>query len=145
MIEYDFLPAHLVAGEIARNVGCHYKEIEDKDRLNIDWDYYLSAGLSGSCMVVTARSESELIGYAIFLISSSSRKKHIIEAYCDGLFIEKKFRGIGPSLMREADAFLESYGVNETNYVIESDRIGRLMQKAGFQRRHTIWSKRYGQ
>lgn len=143
MIEYAVVPGALVAGEIAPNIAWQYQDSEDPEgQINIDWDYYLSLG--PACQVVTARSDGRLIGYSIFVISTSSRQKHVLEAWNEGLFVEREFRGaVGPRLMKESDAFLKSIGVKQSHFVNSTPRMARLMRRNGMEPTHTIWSKKY--
>jgi GNAT superfamily N-acetyltransferase len=145
-LSFAFEPAHLVASEIAPHVARHHKEMLDSDAngaVNVDWESYIQGGLAGSCMIVTARHGGKLVGYSIYQIGRNSRQKHIMEAYGDGLFIEKEFRGFGRQFLEKADEFLKEYGVHQTHYALESARLGRWMAKAGYQSKTRIWSKQY--
>lgn len=142
---FDFVPAHLIAPEIAPNVARHHREMRDYGeghRLNIDWESYLAAGLQGSCMVATMRHGGVLVGYSIYFIQPNPRHKHITEATGEGLVIEKEHRGrMFRSFQEKAEQFLKSYGAQTVNYLSGSESVGRLMRQCGLKPQFTIWSK----
>lgn len=147
MIEFDFVQFHLVAGEIAPNVARHYREMSEGDDYgppNIDWDTYIQASVNGQCMTVTARDKNKLIGYAVYVIGRNPRYKHILEAESNGVFLEKEYRGkIGIRLLKKADEFLSKIGVQETNYTLSDERVGKILERNGYQTHYRIWSKKY--
>ena len=142
---YDFVPFHLVAEEIAKNLENHYDDVDLKDdygRPNLDWDSYLALSLAGRCKVVTARNE-RLVGYSAFCISNNLNHKGITEAANTGIFIDKAYRGkITLELIRKSDEYLRDIGVDEIIYVLNDDRIGTLLKRAKYKAKHTVWSSR---
>jgi|GEM_PF-3056683 len=146
-IKFGFEPAHLVAGEIAPHIVRHHQSIFDRDdngSINIDWDTYMGGGLHGICMIATARHNENLVGYAVYQIGTNNRQKHIVEAFCEGFFVEPEYRGtLGSALLRHADVFLSRYGVQQTHYLIENDRIGRLLARQNYHCEFKLWSKKY--
>lgn len=142
---YDFVPFHLVAEEIAKNLESHYDDVDLKDeygRPNLDWDSYLQLSLAGRCKVVTLRNPS-LIAYSCFCISNNLNHKGIIEAANTGIFIAKEYRGkVTLELLRKSDQFLKDLGVDEVNYVLKDDRIGILLKRAKYKAKHIVWSSR---
>lgn len=142
---YDFVPFHLVAEEIAKNLENHYDDVNLKDeygRPNLDWDSYLQLSLAGRCKVVTARND-KLIAYSCFCISNNLNHKGIIEAANTGIFIDKEYRGkITLELLRKSDEYLKGLGVNEVNYILNDKRIGALLRRAKYKAKHTVWSNK---
>lgn len=149
MIEFDFVPFHLVAGEIAPNVSRHYQEMTDGDDYgppNIDWDTYIHASIQGQCLTVTVRDKKKLIGYSVYIVGPNPRYKHIIEASSNGIFLEKEYRGKhGIHFMKKADEFLKKMGVHETNYTLSDERVGKILERQGYETKYKIWSVKYGQ
>lgn len=147
MITWDFVPVHTIAGEIAPNVERHYFEISEKDEYgvpNIDWRYYLEASNSGLCWAVTARDDGKLIGYSVFTISENPRYKHLLEANGNGLFIEKEYRGkLGMTFLKKTDEYLQKAGVKETNYIINGERVPKLLSRRGYKSTYKVYSRRY--
>lgn len=146
-MEFDFVPFHRIAAEIAPNIARHYTEMSEGDDYgapNLDWDSYLAASQAGQCVAVTLRDQGELVGYSVFFISRNPRYKHLIEASNNGIFLEKKYRGgYGRALSKKSDEYLQAAGVNETNYTLSDDRVGRML--GGYQSNYKVWSKKYGQ
>lgn len=142
---YDFVPFHLVAEEIAKNLENHYDDVDLKDeygRPNLDWDSYLQLSLAGRCKVVTVR-DPDLIAYSCFCISNNLNHKGVIEAANTGIFIAKEYRGkVTLELIRKSDEFLRCEGVNEVNYILKDERIGILLKRAKYGAKHTVWSSR---
>ena len=144
---YDFVPFHLVAEEIAKNLENHYDDVDLKDdygRPNLDWDSYLQLSLAGRCRVVTVRDEERLVGYSCFCISNNLNHKGVIEAANTGIFIDKEYRGkITLELIRKSDEYLKAIGVIEAIYILNDDRIGALLRRAKYKAKHTVWSNQY--
>lgn len=145
---YDFVPFHLVAEEIAKNLENHYDDVDLKDdygRPNLDWDSYLQLSLAGRCRVLTARIDGKLIAYSCFCISNNLNHKGIIEAANTGIFIEKEYRGkITLEFIRKSDEFLKELGVTEVIYILNDNRIGALLKRAKYKAKHIVWSKLNG-
>lgn len=143
-MKFDFVPLHLVAGEIAPNVEKHYFQMSEGDEYgvpNLDWEYYLQVSHAGQCWVVTARDDQKLVGYAVYTISNNPRYKHLMEASCNGIFIEKEYRGrLGVQLIKAAEGYLKNR-VQETNYIIGGERFSKLLTRLGYKSTYRIWSK----
>lgn len=146
---YDFVPFHLVAEEIAKNLENHYSDVDLKDDYgapNLDWDSYLQLSLAGRCKVLTVRFEDKLIAYSAFCISNNLNHKDVIEATNTGIFIDKAYRGkITLEVIRCADEYLKNMGINEIIYVLNDDRIGALLKRAKYKAKHIVWSKLWHQ
>lgn len=141
---YDFVPFHLVAEEIAKNLENHYDDVDLKDeygRPNLDWDSYLQLSLAGRCHAVIAR-QGKLIGYSVFCISNNLNHKDVVEAANTGIFVNKEYRGkITLELIRKSDEYLKGIGVNEISYILKDDRIGMILRRVKYKAKHILWSK----
>ena len=141
MIEFDFIRAHDAMLEIAEMVSAHEQEVRDYGDVNVDWNYYLSSSMSGQCLAVVVKDDGHLIGYSVFMIDNNPNHRHIIEANNVGIFLIKKYRGkIGLEMFDYAQKRLSQMGVNEINYMVKSDRIGKLLGRMGYEPEHTLWS-----
>lgn len=142
---YDFVPFHLVAEEIAKNLENHYDDVDLKDdygRPNLDWDAYLQLSLAGMCKVLTVKDDDKLIGYSCFCINNNLNHKGFIEASNTGIFVNKEYRGkIILEIIRKSDEYLKELGVMEIIYVLNDDRIGALLKRAKYKAKHIVWSK----
>ncbi len=88
---YDFVPFHLVAEEIAKNLKNHYNDVDLKDEYgnpDLDWDAYLELSLAGKCHAVIVR-DTRLIAYSVFYISNNLNHKTLVEAANAGIFIDR--------------------------------------------------------
>jgi len=141
LIEISFVPVNEVCGEIAPHVARHSREAEGNEaNVNIDWEAYISSGLTGLCWAVTARDSGKLIGYAIYTIANNPRFKHIIEATSDGIFLEKEYRG-KVALQKKAAEILKGVGVHEINYILrENSKFGKVLERDGYCPNYKIWS-----
>jgi hypothetical protein len=142
MIHYALEPLHEMAAEGLDKLNDHYKGHESSyGKLNMDWDYYLSASHAGKCKAVTVRDGSRLVGYALFFIGNNPDHKHILQATNSGIYLDEEYRGkISLQLIKKADEFLKNLGVKEINYLLKDDRIGRLLGRNGYKSDHKLWS-----
>jgi hypothetical protein len=83
-----------IAGEIASLSFRNYAEtaIDSSLGYNPDWGQYLSYELTDSVVTVTARYNTVLVGYAIFLIGPFKHNKEITYADLDTIWISPAFR-----------------------------------------------------
>lgn len=146
-MEYDFVNAFNVIGELAMNVERHYKEMLDSESEllpNIDWEHYRTISNMGVCKALTMRDNGKLVGYAVFTISTNPRHKDVLEAFCDGIFIEKEYRGKHSlMLFKKIDEYMKSFDVKEVHFLIDNEKIGRFLSKNGYNETKTLWSLKY--
>ena len=139
---YDFVPFHLVAEEIAKNLENHYDPNEDK-MPNLDWDSYLQLSLADRCKVVIIRDNGRLIAYSVFCISQNLNHKEVMEASNTGIFIHKEYRGkVISEFLHRSDEYLRKLGVMEVTHIINDRRFGVLLKRAGYKAKHTVWSNK---
>ncbi len=139
---YDFVPFHLVAEEIAKNLENHYDPNEDKFP-NLDWDSYLQLSLADRCKAVIIRNEGKLIAYSVFCISQNLNHKEVLEAANTGIFIDKAYRGkIILEFLRKSDEYLKELGVMEVTHIINDERFGALLKRVGYKAKHKVWSNK---
>lgn len=148
MIDYQVVPFHTVGEELARNVDRYVSEITDFSEHgapNVDWDGYLNLSAHGLARVITARHHEKLVGFIAFVLTHNMRHKHVREAWSQGIFVEKKYRGeVSVALTKKADEFIKTLGIHVTNYMLSDERVGRLLGRNGYQPKYTIWSKNHG-
>lgn len=145
-MNFDLVPFHLIAGEIAPNISRHYTEMSEGDEYgppNIDWDSYIHASVAGQCVAVTVRDQGVLVGYSVYMIGPNPRYKHIVEAVSSGIFLEKEYRG-RINFFKKADEFLQKIGVQETSYILSDERVGKVLERQGYTSNYKIWSRNYG-
>jgi hypothetical protein len=148
MITYDFVPLHLVLMEIAPNAERHYYEMTEGDDYgppDVDWDGYAQLSHNGQAYAAIVRDKNVLVGYSTFVLCENMRYKGRIEAFGQGLFIEKPYRSkCARKLIRHSDVCLAQLGAKETNYTLSDKRIGKLLVSLGYKSTYTNWSVRHG-
>lgn len=145
MITWGFVPLHTIFDELKDITPRHHAEIaEDDEPLNIDWNAYDVVSRAGNACAVTARDGEKLVGYITFTVSRNLRHMHIIEATSSGWFIEPEYRGqLGPNLLKYADDYLKSAGVNKTQFILNGGA-AMLLARQGYKRTHQVWEKKHG-
>ncbi|MCE7073692.1 hypothetical protein LZG74_25505 [Dyadobacter sp. CY327] len=141
MIEFNFTPFHDVMIDIAELLPEHESEVMYYGPVNVDWNYYMAAGMAGQCHAVTVRDNGYLVGYSVFTIDNNPNHKHTIEASNAAIFLDKGYRGkIGREMFLYAQKRLSGMGVKEIHYMIKDERIGKLLGRMGYAPDHTVWS-----
>jgi len=111
--------------------------------LNPDWDAYLRLEVAGLLRVFTARVDEQLVGYAVFTVSSGIHHKQCLQAVHDIMFIAREHRGTGLRLIRFADAELEAEG---TQIIFHSVKVSHdyspVLKRLGYEHVETIWARR---
>lgn len=141
MIEYALVPFHAVADHVAKNLPTHYQDVGKKDDYgppDLDWEYYLQASHQGLCFAVTATDSGDIVAYSVFFISNNANHKTFIEASNGGFFIQEEYRG-RLDLIGNAHRLLKPLGVHEINYLLNDDRIGKLLTRKGYEPTHKLW------
>lgn len=127
----------------------HYKEIalyQDKIKLNPDYDKYLV--MQDSLVVVTAKDEEVIIGYAIYFISHHLHYKDHMYACNDILFLDEKYRGgiVALDLTNKAEDVLCDKGVSVITMHMKSYApFETLMEVQGFEKVEYLYSKYIGE
>jgi hypothetical protein len=117
----------------------HYLDIPlEPDKLR-----YLKQEEDGICHVWTARDESKLIGYAVFMIGQNPHYKSSKQAYQDILYISKENRGFGKSFISWCDDRLREMGVQVVRHHIKfSHDWSPVLERMGYTKEDIILSKR---
>ena len=119
MITYQIERYSDVVPELATLYPEHYKELEasvsDKEVLDPDWDQYKNLDNAEMIQLVTCRSDGELIGYILYIISRHLHVKSCLTAYEDIYFLRKQHRKgrTGIKLFQYAEQHLKSLCVNK--------------------------------
>jgi len=144
MIAFNLESGADVAEEIAKSVSRHVSEMKDANDYgapSIDWEYYLQMSTAGLCKAVTMRDSGRLVGYAILMLSNNPRHKERIEAMCDGLFIEKEYRGKNTAeFMSALKKYTAQSGVSEVNILVGEPSVCRFLAANGFMETKKLWS-----
>jgi hypothetical protein len=103
-----------VIEEMVPLIVAHHKEISLHPDLKLkpNLTRYQQLEDLGALRIYTARKDSKLLGYMIFLISESLHFENVTDAYQDILYIDPSHRGFGLSFFRWVDTQLKNDGVN---------------------------------
>jgi len=119
MITYQVEKYSDVVPELAILYPEHYEEVEapvaNNEALDLDWDQYKNLDNAGMIQLVTCRSDGELIGYILYIISRHLHVKTCLTAYEDIYFLRKQHRKgrTGIKLFQFAEQSLKSLHVNK--------------------------------
>jgi len=119
MITYQIERYSDVVPELATLYPEHYEEVESPvaggEKLDLDWDQYKNLDNAGMIQLVTCRSDGELIGYILYIISRHLHVKTCLTAYEDIYFLRKQYRKgrTGIKLFQFAEQHLKSLHVNK--------------------------------
>lgn len=123
----------------------HYNEVEDKSsHIPYNVDYELAETLIdlGLVVIVTARSEGQLLGYFVNLISKdffTSRK----EAKELGIYVRPEARGTSVfyRLVKKTEEIIAEKGVKSMYIMFKEGHDIGLAQKLGYDKTETVYQK----
>jgi len=109
-----------------------------------DYDRYIRGQDAGHYIVVTARDNGELVGYAVFGIAPHMRFKSTVYAYEDLYYVEPDHRrqGIARQLFVEIEKLLTERGVAFVLATTKTyhDRTG-LLEQSGYKHFEKVFCK----
>lgn len=147
MITYQEESFKDVIGDIVPLLNDHYEEIaQDKDviKLNPDYEMYQRLCDAGVMRIITARNETELVGYCICVIKLHLHYKDSLTALNDIFFIKKEYRKglIGVKLFIKTEEILKKYGVQRVimNTKIHHD-VGAIFDRLGYTETERVFTK----
>lgn len=125
----------------------HWREIATHQDIELapDTALYETAADQGTLKVFTARSDGQLIGYAVYFANPHPHYRHSLQAMQDILFVRKEFRRgtVGARLIRYCDQALAMMGVQVVyQHVKAAHNFGPLLERDGYQLVEHIYSKR---
>lgn len=115
--------------------------------LDIDYERYLSLGEAGKLLILTARFNEELVGYIVYVITSSPQYKSSMHAYQDTLFVKKDKRksllGCGFILLKHSEKILKEMGVQVVHQHVELKHdFSRFLEKLDYKHTGKMYQKR---
>jgi len=117
----------------------HYKDIE----LNPDYDKYQMMEEKGLLKIFTLRDNSDLIGYAVFVITFHPHYKQSLQAIEDIIFIDPARRGVGKAFIKWCDEQLKVLDVQEVVHHIKFAHDWSLvLVEMGYEKTEMRLSKR---
>lgn len=83
--------------------------------LDMNWDYYAEQEAAQQFILITAREDEDLVGFAMYIIIMHPHHKTVRFAICDILAVKLGYRnvGIGTKLVTAAEPLLKMYYVKQ--------------------------------
>ena len=128
----------------------HWNEIalhKDKILLNPDFRRYKLIENSGKLTIITARKETELVGYSIFFLGEHIHYKHCFVATNDVLFLTKKERkgSCGIRLIKESERILKELGAKRLLFHVKPNKdFSPILARCGYVVEEIIMGKLLG-
>lgn len=124
----------------------HYKDIP----IHMEWGRYFAMQENGNlrCYIVKSPTNEEfktyeLIGYAFYIVDTHLHYRTTKVAMQDVLYIRKPHRGFGRDFINWCDQRLKEDGVvTVCHHVKPWYDFGGMLEKLGYERAETIWSRR---
>ncbi len=148
-MKIETVALHNIIDEIAEHHQRHYEEMTDGDdfgKPEVDWDLYKMLSLAGHMLATTLKDGDKLVGYVVFSISHNQRHMKRLEASNEAFFVEKPYRiKWAKVLVKSAIAANVEMGIQETNFTLSDERVGRWLGTMGAKSNYKIWSFNHGQ
>ena len=120
----------------------HFKDIP----LDVDVERYLQIERAGMLRIYTARLDGNLVGYAVFFISTNGHYKASLQAVQDVIYLDPARRNsrIGLGLLDFCDAELRREGVQVVMHHVKlaHPALGRILSRKGYAPIDVIYAKR---
>lgn len=113
--------------------------------LDVDRKLYEALEEAGTLRVYTARLEGRLVGYAVFTVAPSMRRRYLKTANQDLVHVEPPVRGrVTAALLRHAEKALAADGVELVYHSTPENgsRFGRLLEILGYRPVGRTYAKR---
>ncbi len=134
-MKIELTQLHSVIDEIEQSHARHYHEMD------MDWQLYRALSQAGSMAAVTMRDNDNLVGWAVFALTTNPRYQTRLEAESQGLFIEKPYRARWSDVfIKKCIEFMRVIGAQETNFTESDERVGRWLAKHGAKSTYKIYS-----
>ena len=145
MITYELKPVHEVLDYLQSMEDRHYDDIKDKSmypEICMNWEMYEDLSREGLCYAILAVEDGEYIGYSCYTLTTDLNKNNEILAVNVALYIEKKYRGrLVVDFIEECDNILKGIEVKQVLQSYSDIRIGKLLEKAGYEPKSITWRK----
>jgi GNAT superfamily N-acetyltransferase len=126
-------------------IQTHYKELSDQSApLEVDLDQYNRLEEAGVYFTMSARLDGKLIGYMGFFVMRHMRYKSQCVATGDVFYLDPEHRRgwTGIKMIRAAESYLKSYGVNKVvNHVKSKTSFGRVFEFLKYKPFEIVYAK----
>lgn len=149
MIRIETIALHNIIDDIEEHHRRHYEEMTEGDEFgtpDVDWELYKALSAAGYMKATTLRDKDRLVGYVVFSISHNQRHMKRLEASSEAFFVEREYRPKWSKiLIKSAIAANVQMGIQETNFSLSDERVGRWLGSMGAKSTYKIWSFNHGQ
>jgi len=109
---------------------------------SIDWDTYQIMEDHGSLAIFGAFHNYELVGYAIFILSSDLKNQEVMAATNDAIYMSSHVRGYAMNFLDFIANSLASEGMNIIQYSLPAGHgFARSLRRDGFRHVETVYRK----
>ncbi len=109
-------------------------EINNFDKINIDWEAVRDLGEAGLLKIIIAHSDNVILGFQILSLSIDIIQKDYVVATSLILYVNQSYRGrFTIDFIKECDILLKGIGVNKVLHHYTNKRIITLFRKLGYQ------------
>jgi len=144
LINYRVEPLESFLSEAIPLFHANNKEINlfDKD-LDLDFQTYLELDKAGILKCFTVRSNTKLVGYALFSKVNNAQHKDMVVAHQDVIYIMPEYRLSGIKLLRYTEKVFKEEGVD---YIFQAapkiSRFGKVLERLGYTELETIYTRK---
>lgn len=112
--------------------------------LDLDLEFYETLERLGRLRAYTARLDARLIGYAIFVVARSPRRRYLTQAQQDTIHVLKEHRPrVTPALVLFAERALRAEGVKLVYHSCPvGSRFGTMLERLGYPAVAQVHAKR---
>lgn len=121
------------------------KEVNLSFELKPDWNLYHTLEEAGALVVMAARNEGTLVGFAAFTMYPDINSRGEIAAHCNSLYLHPNFRkdGAGRKLIQYGDTLCRAKGVSRVMISSQTYQpIDGLLEAMGYEKAETIFIRR---
>lgn len=147
MLTYRRETIAAIKDEILPLLDAHWREValdQDTVKLDPDWATYDILDQIGALVIITARYEGTLVGYAVYLISQHYHYRGLRGAENDLYWLDPAYRKgrAGIELFRAAEVVLAGEGVQKATHKVKLGHdVGRVFEHLGYKPIERIYIK----
>ena len=125
--------------ELSPLLYSHWQEIANYKKeipLDVDFDFYRNMDAKGQLLILTARSEGELVGYSIFFLIRNPHYNSTLQAMNDVIYVDPPFRNsrLGLDLIRQSEQHLKGMGVRKMSWHVKTcNDVEQVLHRLGYQ------------
>jgi GNAT superfamily N-acetyltransferase len=129
----------------------HFREISTHQDipLSINRAFYEGAAEIGRLVIVVARDDRQLVGYAVFYVAPHPHYDGCLTAVQDVFYVDPARRGgsIGWRILGYSEEILRLRGVQVVHHHVKlaHPMLGRLLERKGYAPVETLYSRRLDQ